>query len=114
MGKSVKFGIIGTGVGANFCAEGLSMISDSGIANLVAVTSQREKRAKEFASKWNLNLWYTDYKEMLEKAPIDAVIISTPHHLHYPMAMDSMKAGKHTLVDKPMAVSYTHLTLPTN
>lgn len=105
MAKSVKFGIIGTGVGANFCAEGLSMITDTGIAKLVAVTSRREERAKEFASKWNLDLWYTDHKEMLEKAPIDAVIISVPHYLHYPMAIDAIKADKHTLVDKPMAIN---------
>jgi len=105
MAESVKFGIIGTGVGANFCAEGLSMIADTGKAKLVAVTSRREERAKEFASKWNLDLWYTDHEEMLENAPIDAVIISVPHYLHYPMAIDAIKAGKHTLVDKPMAIN---------
>jgi len=105
MAKTVNFGLIGTGVGATFCAQGLSMIADTGKAKLVAVTSRREERAKEFASKWKLDFWYTDYREMLEKAPIDAVIISTPHYLHYPMAIDSMKAGKHTLVDKPMAIS---------
>jgi len=105
LAECVRFGIIGTGVGANFCARGISMIADTGIAKLVAVTSRREERAKEFASKWNLDLWYTDHNEMLEKAPIDAVIIDTPHYLHYPMAMDAMKAGKHTLVDKPIAIS---------
>jgi len=105
MSRCVKFGIIGTGVGANFCAKGLSMIADTGIAKLVAVTSRREERAKEFASKWNLDFWYTDYKEMLEKAPIDAVIINTPHYLHYPMTIDAIKADKHTLVDKPMAIN---------
>ena len=105
MAECVKFGIVGTGVGANFCAQGLSMIADTNIAELVAVTSRREKRAREFASKWNLNLWYTDHEEMLEKAPIDAVIISTPHYLHYSMALDAMRAGKHVLVDKPMAIN---------
>jgi len=101
----VKFGIIGTGVGANFCAKGLSMIKDLGVAKLVAVTSRREERAKEFASKWNLNYWYTNHEEMLERAPIDAVIVSTPHYLHYPMTIDAIKADKHVLVDKPMAIS---------
>jgi len=105
MAEYVRFGIIGTGVGANFCAEGLSMITDAKVAKLVAVTSRREERAKEFASKWNLDLWYTNYEEMLEKAPIDAVIINTPHYLHYPMALDAIRAGKHTLVDKPMTIN---------
>ena len=105
MAECVKFGIIGTGVGANFCAKGLSMIKDLGVAKLVAVTSRREERAKEFASKWNLSFWYTNHEEMLERAPIDAVIVSTPHYLHYPMTIDALKADKHVLVDKPMAIS---------
>jgi len=105
MVEQVKFGIIGTGVGANFCAQGLSVISDSRIARLVAVTSQREEKAKQFASKWGLKLWYTDYRLMLQEADMDAVIVSTPHHLHYPMAMEAMKTARHTLVDKPMAIN---------
>jgi len=105
MATKVKFGIVGTGVGANFCAQGISMISDVDVAELTAVTSRREERAKEFASKWGLKNWYTDYEEMLEKASIDAVIISTPHYLHYPMAMEAIKMGKHVLVDKPMAIN---------
>jgi UDP-N-acetyl-2-amino-2-deoxyglucuronate dehydrogenase len=100
----VRFGIVGTGVGANFCAQGISEISNARIANLVAVTSRRGERAREFASKWRLKHWYTDYNEMLEKSAIEAVILSTPHHLHYPMVLESIKSGKNVLVDKPMAV----------
>jgi len=105
MPKPAKFGIIGTGTGANFSGQGLSSISGTGIAEITAVSSQRKERASEFASKYGLKLWYTDYKEMLQKAPVDAVIISTPHYLHHPIAMEVMKAGKHVLVDKPMAIS---------
>ncbi|MEM2643920.1 MAG: Gfo/Idh/MocA family oxidoreductase [Candidatus Bathyarchaeia archaeon] len=105
MAEKVRFGIIGTGIGANFCANGLKIIADEGIAELTAVTSQREERAKEFASKWGLKYWYTDYRRMLREAPIDAVIISTPHYQHYPMAIDSIDAGKHVLIDKPIAIS---------
>jgi len=103
--RAVKFGIIGTGVGADFCARGFSMIADSGIADLVAVTSRREERARDFASRWGLELSYTDYDQMLQHAGIDAVTINTPHHLHYPMAIDAIKAGIHALVDKPIAVN---------
>lgn len=105
MVKHLRFGIVGTGVGADLCGQGLSMISDTGIAKLVAVTGHQESGAKEFASKYGLKLWYTDYKEMIKEAGIDAVIISTPHHLHYPMAMEAMKMNMHTLVEKPMAIN---------
>mgnify|MGYP000119369986 CR=1 FL=1 len=105
MTEKIRFGIVGTGVGANFCANGLALIANEGIAELVAVTSQREERAKEFASKWNIKYWYTDYKKMLKEAPIDAVIISTPHYQHHPMALEAMENDKHVLVDKPMAIN---------
>ncbi|MCD6465820.1 Gfo/Idh/MocA family oxidoreductase [Candidatus Bathyarchaeota archaeon] len=105
MVNKVRFGIIGTGVGANFCANGIALIADSGVAELTAITSRREERAKEFASKWGVKHWYTDHKKMLKEAPIDAVIISTPHYLHYPMTLDALEAGKHVLVDKPMAIN---------
>ncbi len=105
MARSVKFGIIGTGVGADFCARGFSMIADSGTASLAAVTSRREERAKHFAARWGLGLWYDDHDQMLQEAEIDAVVINTPHYLHYRMALDAIKAGIHTLVDKPMALS---------
>jgi len=105
MSKKAKFGIVGTGVGAGFCAQGFSMLADAGVAELVAVTSQREERARDFASRWGLKLWYTDHEEMLRKADIDAVIINAPHYLHHTIALDAMNAGKHTLVDKPMAIN---------
>jgi predicted dehydrogenase len=56
MVRPVKFGIIGTGVGADFFARGFSMIADSGVADLAAVTSRREETAKDFASKWGLSI----------------------------------------------------------
>ncbi len=105
MAGKVRFGIIGTGVGANFCANGIALIANSGIAELTAVASRTEERAREFASKWGVKQWYTDYRRMLTEAPVDAVAINTPHYQHYPMALDAIEANKHVLIDKPMAIS---------
>lgn len=105
MPKQAKFGIIGTGVGAGFCARGFSTLPPDGPAKLVAVTSQSEGHAEEFARKWGLSLWFTDYEEMMRKAELDAVIINAPHFQHFQMAMDTMDAGLNVLVDKPMAIS---------
>ena len=48
---------------------------------------------------------FTDYREMLEKMhdQIDAVVIGTPDHAHFPMVMHAMLLGKHVYVEKPMA-----------
>ena len=48
---------------------------------------------------------YTDYREMLKEAPIDAVCILTGHDNHHSIAIDAMRAGKHVAVEKPMAIS---------
>ena len=45
------------------------------------------------------------YREMLERDDIDAVLISTPWRWHAPMALDAMEAGKHALVEVPLATT---------
>jgi predicted dehydrogenase len=105
MPKQAKFGIIGTGVGAEFCARGFSALPTDGFAKLVAVTSRSESHAQEFARKWGAKLWYTDYEEMVQKADLDAVVINSPHFQHFQMAVDAIDAGLNVLVDKPMAIN---------
>ena len=48
---------------------------------------------------------YTDYNAMLARGEIDAAIILTGHDNHHSIAIDAMRAGKHVLVEKPMAIS---------
>jgi len=46
-----------------------------------------------------------DYHELLNRKDIDAVVISTPDHWHARMILDSLAAGKHVFVEKPMAMT---------
>lgn len=103
MTRTVKFGVIGAGVGATFALRALKILEKEGVAEAVAVSSPH--RAKVRAEEFALSGYYVDYKEMLRERGIDAVFISTPHYLHFPMALDSISAGIHTLVDKPMAMN---------
>lgn len=48
---------------------------------------------------------YTDWREMLRAADVDAVLILATLHLHHQMALDCIAAGKHVIVEKPIAVS---------
>ena len=48
---------------------------------------------------------YTDYRKLLEDKNVDAVLIATPLYLHYEMAMDAFKAGKHVFCEKAIAYS---------
>jgi predicted dehydrogenase len=46
---------------------------------------------------------YDDYLQLLADPAIDAVVIATPEHLHYPMFMAALKAGKNIYVENPLA-----------
>jgi UDP-N-acetyl-2-amino-2-deoxyglucuronate dehydrogenase len=47
---------------------------------------------------------YTDYRELLDKERPDAIVCATPHHLHAPMALETLDADVHTFVEKPLAI----------
>jgi predicted dehydrogenase len=51
---------------------------------------------------------YSDYKKLLAEARPDAVIVSTPHTLHFRHCYDALAAGAHVLVEKPMVTSSAH------
>ena len=105
MDRPVRYGLVGTGVGATFAARAIDILRGEGVAELVAVCSRREERASSFAKKWGASSWYTSHLEMFRKEDLDAVIITTPHYLHFPMTIDAIDNGLHFLVDKPMAIS---------
>lgn len=48
---------------------------------------------------------YTDWRRMLEAEPLDAVVVSTPHHAHVEPTLATLERGLHVLVDKPMALT---------
>lgn len=78
----------------------LAQISNAGIAieGTSGLTDEQKERAKAaFKPKG-----YYDYREMLEKEDLDAVVIATPLHMHYPMIMDSLSAGKYVFCEKTM------------
>jgi predicted dehydrogenase len=74
-------------------------------AELAAVCGRSGERAQEMAAKYEIPLIFTDYREMIEKAGLDAVIVATPDDLHYPMTMDALDAGLHVLCEKPLAMN---------
>ncbi|MFW5787620.1 MAG: Gfo/Idh/MocA family protein [Halanaerobiales bacterium] len=71
-------------------------------AELKAVVDIKKEKAVKAAAKYDCS-YFTDYQEMLKEKEIDVIHICTPHYLHAPMSIDSLKAGKHVLVEKPMA-----------
>lgn len=52
----------------------------------------------------------TDYREMLERDDLDAVVVATPDHTHVDLVTDCLAAGKHVLSEKPAGTTYQQLT----
>jgi predicted dehydrogenase len=73
--------------------------------NFVAFCDVDEVRAKESFAEYPDVPKFNDYRQMFDKmgSKIDAVTVSTPDHMHFPIAMSALALGKHVFVEKPMA-----------
>lgn len=72
---------------------------------LQAVVTRSGHSASAIAAQFGAAYATTNYDEVLQDPDVDAVIISTRHHLHGSMALAALKAGKHVLVEKPLALN---------
>jgi predicted dehydrogenase/threonine dehydrogenase-like Zn-dependent dehydrogenase len=107
-GNNPKNGVVRIGlVGAGGFAKGMHLPNLQALSNqfhLQAVMSRTGHNASATASRYGAIKATTDFDEILNDSEIDAVIISTRHNLHAQMALKSLKAGKHVLLEKPLAL----------
>ena len=78
--------------------------ADNENVELVAFADPIVERAEKMAETYGGKA-YSSYEELLANETVDAVSVCTPNYLHAPMAIAAANAGKHVLVEKPMAVS---------
>ncbi len=72
---------------------------------LQAIAGRDEAAVKEAAERWGFASYETDWKELIAREDIDVVDIVAPNHLHAEMALAAIKAGKHVLCEKPLALT---------
>jgi predicted dehydrogenase len=75
---------------------------------LVAINRRNQDALDKILEKHHGPKGYTDYREMLAHEELDAVVITSPHTVHYEQARDVVEAGCHVLIDKPMTTSAVH------
>jgi predicted dehydrogenase len=100
---SDKLNIAGIGVGGR-AESNLPKAYNNGSDNIVALCDVDDRRSVNARTKWPNAPYYKDYRVMLEKERknIDAVLITTPDHMHAVIAMAAMEVGKHVYVEKPL------------
>jgi len=102
MGDLIRFGLIGCGRVSFRHIQSLHDLADH--ARLLAVADVVEGRAQRAAAQAGAEA-YTDYRRLLDRPDIEVVNICTPSGLHPQMAIEAMQAGKHVILEKPMALS---------
>jgi len=103
--KELGVGIIGCGGIARAChAPGWNECPG---ASILALADLDRLQAEDLAEEYGAPRVFADYKKLLRVDEIDAVSVCTPNATHSEIAIAALRAGKHVLVEKPMATSST-------
>jgi len=106
MSDTFGFGIIGTGSISSWHAAGIEAHPDG---KIVAVSNRTRSKAEKFAEKYRCDV-EDDWRELIKRDDVQAVCICTASGLHARQSIAASEAGKHVLVEKPMAVNLKDAT----
>ena len=104
---SLKWGVIGPGGIANTFVAAVNKHTKQQIA---AVASKTAGRADKFASDHNIARVHASYEDLVADDSLDAIYIASWQVAHYEHAMLALNAGKHVLIEKPIALLPEHAT----
>ncbi|MDX2006798.1 MAG: Gfo/Idh/MocA family oxidoreductase [Meiothermus sp.] len=96
------FALIGAGI---FGERHAQAFSRHPAVDFVSVCDLNAARAEEIAGRYGARRHTTDFREVLADPEVTAVSIATPDHLHREVAVAAAQAGKHLLVEKPLATT---------
>ncbi len=99
---SLRWGVMGTGWIADKFVTALIQHSSQ---QVVAVGSRGDSGAAAFAGRFGIGRAYGSYESLVADPEVDVVYVATPHNVHLPCALLALEAGKHTLVEKPLALN---------
>lgn len=74
-------------------------------AEVVAIYARKAEKAKEFAAKHHIEKWYSDVDAIINESGCEIVDICLPNYLHADACIKAAKAGKHIIIEKPLAVT---------
>jgi predicted dehydrogenase len=99
---TVRVGLVGSGFISALHVEALKRVAG---AVIVAVASPTPGHAERFAAERAIPHYYRDDRALYDRNDIDLVVLGLPNHLHCDATLRAASAGKHVVVEKPMALS---------
>ena len=103
----MRAAVIGAG---QIARQHLSCLQELPDVQLAAVCDLSPAVAQAAAERHRVQAWFTDYRTMLREAKPDVVHVTTPPTSHFRLAMDSLEAGAHVIIEKPATVTFKELT----
>jgi predicted dehydrogenase len=97
-------GLIGSGRIAQAHLKAAANLRDR--LRVVSIAGRRLEQAEAMARSFGIPTAVDDYRRLLENPAVDAVVVTTPNDSHARIVCDAAEAGKHILVEKPMALDY--------
>ena len=98
--SNLRAGIIGLGGIARQHCDAIDTLHN---IDLVAVADLEEEKRQKYVGEYDIPKAYPHHTKLLEDDGIDAVAVVNGHQLHHHLVVDACDAGKHVLVEKPMA-----------
>ncbi|HEX7632191.1 MAG TPA: Gfo/Idh/MocA family oxidoreductase [Lacunisphaera sp.] len=102
--KKDRFNVAVLGAGA-IGGEHIASFKEHPAARVVAVAETSPERGRATADRHGVAEVVTDYRQLLARPDIDVISIALPNYLHAPVALQALRAGKHVMLDKPMATN---------
>jgi predicted dehydrogenase len=97
-----RIGLIGAGMMGALHLQHFSRLPD---VEMAAVADSNPVRLKEAQATYGIAAGYSNGVQLIAESDVDGVIISVPNRLHAPLAIAALRAGRHVLLEKPMATS---------
>ncbi|MQY02085.1 Gfo/Idh/MocA family protein [Actinomadura macrotermitis] len=101
--STLRIGIVGAGMIASVHARAALLNG----ARIAGVTASTPERSREAARRLGAERAFDSAEELIASAGIDIVHLCTPNHLHAPLATAALRAGKHVVCEKPLAMDVT-------
>ena len=98
---TLRWGVVGTGIAGPF----VRALHARTTQRAVAVTARDTAKTEAFAREHDIATVHRSVSALIDDPQVDVVYVATPHPLHHAQALEAITAGKHVLVEKPIAMS---------